>query len=517
MPPEQNTNLNNPFRDKDNKQPEQPASQNIPQASVAPWTPQSKNEFTPSQSTTRPIDPRPDPFAPSQQNVFQPLTQTQQPIQPSAPQFSQPTPESNSTNNKPKRTLVIFAAIAGLLLLAGIAAAYLLFFSQKTPDEAFRATLENSLSTSSLSQTTSSTEPQASATIDYDLKNIKDPKVSTNFSFSSNGASIKLQGYGTFKSSYAKVSEFNGLQTLPEAGKNKWIQIKKDGAIAENASPLDTFYTMYDPNYVTLGQYIYGNFSSQDRKTLVDYVVKERVYEYDAKTVKKEQLDGRQVYVYSVQTSAEKLATYNKKAGEIMGMSNASIESALGLMPLSNSLKATLYIDPKAAQLIKVVADDGSKTTTVYSKWNQVSIPAEPKADYQYEDFLKLSAAPVQPTQIPSVVSRAKDTQRQTDILALAAHIEAYYAENGVYPTLDDLNNPSWRSTNLHEIAASAFDDPDGQTKLLSNKPSVGIYSYEAGATKALSGCDNITNNCNNFRLTATLSDGKRYTKESLN
>lgn len=112
------------------------------------------------------------------------------------------------------------------------------------------------------------------------------------------------------------------------------------------------------------------------------------------------------------------------------------------------------------------------------------------------------------------VQSSAKDTERKTDINALQGQLEAYYAENGYYPTLASLNDPNWRVKNLKGLDPEALKDPDGASPSLSAKPVKGSYSY----TVSPSTCDNGTHgNCNDYTLTAILGDGSAYTKQSLN
>jgi hypothetical protein len=112
------------------------------------------------------------------------------------------------------------------------------------------------------------------------------------------------------------------------------------------------------------------------------------------------------------------------------------------------------------------------------------------------------------------VQSSAKDTERKTDINALQGQLEAYYAENGYYPTLASLNDPNWRAKNLKGLDSEALKDPDGTSTSLSAKPVKGGYSYAVSP----SGCDNGTHgNCNDYTLTATLDDGSTYAKQSFN
>lgn len=111
---------------------------------------------------------------------------------------------------------------------------------------------------------------------------------------------------------------------------------------------------------------------------------------------------------------------------------------------------------------------------------------------------------------------RARDTERQTDIKALHGQIEAYYAQNGRYPTLINMNTTSFRSANMKGLDSEALKDPLGMQANLVARPTKNYYSYSV--TSASGGnCDNTTNDCAVYVLTATLEAGGTYTKNSLN
>ncbi|TXG78021.1 type II secretion system protein [Patescibacteria group bacterium] len=62
------------------------------------------------------------------------------------------------------------------------------------------------------------------------------------------------------------------------------------------------------------------------------------------------------------------------------------------------------------------------------------------------------------------VQQKARDSERKTDINAIAGQLEAVYASKGFYPTGREVNNGSgnetWRSDNEFRIDAKAFADP---------------------------------------------------------
>lgn len=112
-----------------------------------------------------------------------------------------------------------------------------------------------------------------------------------------------------------------------------------------------------------------------------------------------------------------------------------------------------------------------------------------------------------------STQQKAMDTERRTDINALHGQVEAYYAQFATYPTLAQFNDASWRSDNMRGLDAEALADPEGSSEQLVASPQAHAYSYQP----APQGCDNQSQTCDTYTLTATYHDGTTYQKTALN
>lgn len=115
------------------------------------------------------------------------------------------------------------------------------------------------------------------------------------------------------------------------------------------------------------------------------------------------------------------------------------------------------------------------------------------------------------------IQQKARDSKRKTDINALDSHVEAYYASNGYYPTLADLQSPAFLSANLKGFDPNALTDPKGGA--IAATAGASNYGYTASSSTG-SGCSNTTasgstNACDTFILTANLEAGGTYTKQS--
>ena len=118
------------------------------------------------------------------------------------------------------------------------------------------------------------------------------------------------------------------------------------------------------------------------------------------------------------------------------------------------------------------------------------------------------------------IQQKGRNSQRQTDINALASHVEAYYADKGSYPTAAMINDDAWRAANMKGLDPQALKDPKATGDDLSSSAATATgnqYGYVAtsggGActtTGTLPATD-VTSDCDKFELSAKL-EGKSGT-----
>ena len=106
--------------------------------------------------------------------------------------------------------------------------------------------------------------------------------------------------------------------------------------------------------------------------------------------------------------------------------------------------------------------------------------------------------------------SKARDTERTADINQLQGQIEAYYAVNGYYPTLANINDNSFRQKNMQGLDDEALSDPASDKKVIVSSPVKNAYAYNPSP-------DKCTDDCMSYKLTATYEDGTTYIKTNLN
>jgi hypothetical protein len=114
-----------------------------------------------------------------------------------------------------------------------------------------------------------------------------------------------------------------------------------------------------------------------------------------------------------------------------------------------------------------------------------------------------------------SLSNNANDAKRQTDIASLQTQLEAYFAQNGNYPSLSEINSSTWRQANMRSLDVTALQDPSGTSKTLVATPAAKVYAYQVTNSSGAS-CEVASTNCAKYKLTATLSNGSAYTKTNL-
>lgn len=128
-------------------------------------------------------------------------------------------------------------------------------------------------------------------------------------------------------------------------------------------------------------------------------------------------------------------------------------------------------------------------------------------------------------TTFNGIQQKARDTERETDVKAMHAQVEAFWAQKGYYPSLTDMNNRTattgFVAINLKGLDAGAFADPKGATPFnLVAAPVASSYAY-AVTNSAGTTCEADDTTCSKYTLTATLegtlNGNPTYVKTSLN
>lgn len=127
-------------------------------------------------------------------------------------------------------------------------------------------------------------------------------------------------------------------------------------------------------------------------------------------------------------------------------------------------------------------------------------------------------------TTYSGIQAKARNAKRQTDVQSLQTQMEAFFSQNGYYPSRADMNDPDWRSDNMKSLDAGALVDPSSTCNpatddCLVASATAKSYSYDVTDSAGAS-CETTDTNCAQYTLTATyegtVNGQTTYTKSNL-
>src|SRR5476649_94013 len=81
-------------------------------------------------------------------------------------------------------------------------------------------------------------------------------------------------------------------------------------------------------------------------------------------------------------------------------------------------------------------------------------------------------------TTYSGIQAKARNSMRASDVKSLQTQIEAYFSQNGFYPSRTDLNTASWLTTNMKSLDQTALIDPSNATQSKTLLASAALKSY---------------------------------------
>jgi prepilin-type N-terminal cleavage/methylation domain-containing protein len=120
-------------------------------------------------------------------------------------------------------------------------------------------------------------------------------------------------------------------------------------------------------------------------------------------------------------------------------------------------------------------------------------------------------------TTYSGIQAKARNSKRQTDVQSVQTQVEAYFAQNGHYPSFADLSSSSWLTTNMKSMDQGALHDPSASGTGLTVSLTAGskVYQY-APLNSGGTSCESDDTTCATYTLTATLEGGGTYQKTNL-
>ena len=104
------------------------------------------------------------------------------------------------------------------------------------------------------------------------------------------------------------------------------------------------------------------------------------------------------------------------------------------------------------------------------------------------------------------VQQKARDSERKTDINAVAGQLEAFYANKGYYPPVVDFNSSTFRAANEIRLDTKALADPSTPaTESLTAGTGAGKVYYMDAKDGSGAACTAANSQCASYTLTSNL------------
>jgi prepilin-type N-terminal cleavage/methylation domain-containing protein len=112
-------------------------------------------------------------------------------------------------------------------------------------------------------------------------------------------------------------------------------------------------------------------------------------------------------------------------------------------------------------------------------------------------------------TTYSGIQQKARNNQRTSDIKAVQTQLEAFFSQNGYYPSLTNMNDndaDGFLATKMKSLDKQALVDPSNptQSQTLVTAPAAKSYSYKVTQSDGTTSCETDATTCAQYTLTAT-------------
>lgn len=130
-------------------------------------------------------------------------------------------------------------------------------------------------------------------------------------------------------------------------------------------------------------------------------------------------------------------------------------------------------------------------------------------------------------TTYSGIQAKARNSKRQSDLNSIQTQLEAYFQQNGNYPSYADLSSASWVASNMKSLDINALIDPSSgsstATLVNSNNASGTAKKYEyypTDDTGSSANCEATDTTCSQYTLIAqyegTVNGQTTFVKKNL-
>ncbi len=460
---------------------------------------------SPILSSVQPSVPAIETSAPEQHQLTDQPATTAKPPSPVAPalNFDPPTAKRTKRRKLPLVAICLFGLFAAALAVYG---GLRWQAARADPAAAFNDALNHNLSLDHLAASVK--EPNSTNQLLYDFTTPKNPIISAKATLGSSDNHFGVTAYSTLQNSYISYTKVPSTVSsdLAKITTGAWVQIRDSGQLPPAVSA--DLANLADPHYQAFGLAILGNYQPKTRQQLVDFLGEHHVFRYDKAAVTASTINGEKVLVYRTTVDANYLKVANQSAAASLGIPPSAVADASQQLDRFNGKVVQFFISASDHRLVRLNGDgyraDFSPTSD--------APPNEPATKLTWADFAsyqwKMASQAVQHSSGASL-----DAARRLKLTQLHRALASYFAQNGVYPTFTQLNDPVWSGRNLPGLDADSLRDPLADTITLATAPKTNVLAYIPVSVLNRLDCDATSlNPCVHYRLVATLSTKQQAT-----
>ena len=432
-------------------------------------------------------------------------------------------------------------SLAALIILGGGAAlAYVGVIVPNQPANILRSGILNTLQAQQKSTSGTIQDPTGALKVDFtSAVNTPARALDLNINVTASGINFPVEARYVKQSAYIKVGDISTITDLlntysPNIGSvakslsqqvsNKWIAI--DSTLI-NENP--TTKCLANLNWA------FSKADIQQLQTLYTKQAFAKINKASADTVngvaaEKFDLTISNASITKFGASLNSLSLY-KAIQKCPGLNNAS-SAAMQLTANkvdTSTIPLTLWVDKGTKHIVRIAYNSTQNGSLVMNlKYAPVSIdvPSGSVPVLQLvstlqstlgnnSDLSQLFSSGGSTPSGGSSSGNANDAKRQSDLKSVQTQLEAFFSQNGYYPSRTDMNSASWLGQNMPSLDQSALQDPDGSSKTLADKPAAKVYAYQP-STDGGTSCENDDTQCTKYTLTGTKSDGSTIVVNNL-
>lgn len=258
------------------------------------------------------------------------------------------------------------------------------------PDTVMKNAINNSLSLSSVDMTTKTQNSTIQTSFDFDPSDGK-PTINTKMLAQTPKTRVGISGYGDLKNTYVSYDELPKSindAVLARAEKS-WVQVRDKGDLPKNIP--DIMFRASDPRYQLIGPVIIGSYKGQTRDQLRDFILKNKVYNYDKSSVTKSKLGDDTVFVFPIKLNISYLKVSAQSAAVNIGLEPSETQLAIDTLDNLSGAETKLYIRAKDHKIMRFESKtDNKKLVVDLDNYNIDKDLTTPQTKLSWQSFMPL-------------------------------------------------------------------------------------------------------------------------------